>query len=71
MIHIHACIRLACLRPRWRARRLPSMMHSDPHPPLFYSPSQLGTHGRGKKKREEMGNLLRKMSRKAPAADAK
>ena len=47
------------------------MMHSDPHPPLFYSPSQLGTHGRGKKKREEMGNLLRKMSRKAPAADAK
>ena len=26
---------------------------------------QLGTHLRGKKKREEMGNLLRKMSRKA------
>jgi len=26
---------------------------------------KLGTHLRGKKKREEMGNLLRKMSRKA------
>mmetsp|Transcript_2809 Transcript_2809/g.4475 ORF Transcript_2809/g.4475 Transcript_2809/m.4475 type:complete len:109 (-) Transcript_2809:77-403(-) len=32
---------------------------------------KLGTHLRGKKKREEMGNLLRKMSRKdKPAAAA-
>ena len=36
----------------------------------FFAPSQLGTHLRAKKKREEMGNLMRKSSRK-PAAEAK
>lgn len=31
---------------------------------------KLGTHLRGKKKREEMGNLMRKSSRKTAAAAA-
>jgi len=29
---------------------------------------KLGTHGRGKKKREEMGNLIRKMAAKGRTA---
>jgi len=28
-------------------------------------PQQLGTHGRGKRKREEMGDLLKRMEKKA------
>ncbi|ABO94499.1 60S ribosomal protein L36, probable [Ostreococcus lucimarinus CCE9901] len=32
---------------------------------------KLGTHLRAKKKREEMGNLMRKASRKAPAPESK
>lgn len=37
--------------------------------PLFFSlTKQLGTHGRGKKKREEMGELIRKMAAKGRAA---
>ena len=55
---------------------LQDFLHSSPHqteryisPPIHANTVrfalQLGTHLRGKKKREEMGNLLRKMSRKA------
>ena len=37
--------------------------------PLFFSlTKQLGTHGRGKKKREEMGELIRKMAAKGRSA---
>ena len=37
--------------------------------PLFFSlTKQLGTHGRGKKKREEMGELIRKMAAKGRTA---
>ncbi|CAL52103.2 Ribosomal protein L36e [Ostreococcus tauri] len=32
---------------------------------------KLGTHLRGKKKREEMGNIMRKSSRKATAPESK
>jgi len=32
---------------------------------------KLGTHLRGKKKREEMGNLLRRSSRKTATTDGK
>ena len=35
-----------------------------PPPPICVLLYQLGTHLRGKKKREEMGNLLRKMASK-------
>lgn len=54
-----------------RAPPARTLTSATPHLTLTPRPAappprtQLGTHGRGKKKREEMGNLLRKMSRKS------
>ena len=57
--------------PRPRASRLAPYTRgpADPIPPFLFSlTKQLGTHGRGKKKREEMGELIRKMAAKGRSA---
>ena len=43
---------------------------ADPSFPFLISQKQLGTHGRGKRKREEMGDLLKRMEKKAKDARA-
>ena len=69
-------LRFAWPRPRRRRRSRPRASRlapdtrgpADPIPPFLSLTKQLGTHGRGKKKREEMGELIRKMAAKGRAA---
>jgi hypothetical protein len=61
-------------KPSPSPARAPRASRLTPEAPLTRSPlffsltKQLGTHGRGKKKREEMGNLIRKMAAKGRTA---
>ena len=66
----HGLDRDAVAVPRPRASRLAPDTRgpADPIPPFLFPHKQLGTHGRGKKKREEMGELIRKMAAKGRAA---
>ena len=54
-----------------RASLMPQVPFTDPisltslNLSLCNLPQQLGTHGRGKRKREEMGDLLKRMEKKA------
>ena len=73
-------LRLASVRMTSTAKpspspaRAPRASRLTPEAPLTRSPlffsltKQLGTHGRGKKKREEMGELIRKMAAKGRSA---
>lgn len=62
---------VAVSRPRASRLAPDTRGPADPIPPFLFFFSltkQLGTHGRGKKKREEMGELIRKMAAKGRTA---
>jgi hypothetical protein len=56
---VHAAAEMTAVRDAGRGRRPPTHRAS-----LCASRSQLGTHIRGKRKREEMSNLMRKAAKK-------
>ena len=64
----HGLDRDAVAVPRPRASRLTPEAPLTRSPLFFSLTKQLGTHGRGKKKREEMGELIRKMAAKGRSA---
>ena len=49
------------------ARRKPLRKNPPTHQPNFVFASQLGTHLRGKRKREELANYMRKQQKKEAA----
>ena len=59
---------VAVSRPRASRLAPDTRGPADPIPPFLSLTKQLGTHGRGKKKREEMGELIRKMAAKGRSA---